>query len=87
MAWPMSPVVEPGRMVAMPRIIDSNVTSISRSARRGMSPTGYMRLESPCQPSRIKVTSILTMSPSLSGLSPGMPWQTTWLSEVQVDFL
>ena len=29
----------------MPRIIASWVTSISRSARRGISPTGYMRLE------------------------------------------
>ena len=45
-----------------------------------------MRLESPCQPSRIRVTSILTMSPSRSGLSFGMPWQTTWLIEVQIDF-
>ena len=61
------------------------MTSISRSARRGISPTGYMRLESPCQPSRISVTSILTMSPSRSGFSLGMPWQTTWLIEVQVD--
>jgi len=39
MAAPMSPVVEPGRMVAMPRIMASWVTSISRSARRGMAPT------------------------------------------------
>ena len=83
----MSPVVAPGRITAMPRIMASCVTSISRSARRGISPIGYMRLELPCQPLRISVTSILTMSPSLSGLSPGMPWQTTWLSEVQVDFL
>ena len=44
-----------------------------------------MRLESPCQPSTISVTSMLTMSPSRSGLSFGMPWQTTWLIEVQID--
>ncbi len=46
-------------------------------AFRLISPTGYMRLVSPCQPSTITVTSILTMSPSRSSLSPGMPWQTT----------
>ena len=47
------------------------MTSTSRCARRETSPTRYMRLESPCQPSTIKVTSILTMSPSRSGLSVG----------------
>jgi len=45
-----------------------------------------MRDESPCQPSTMRVTSMLTMSPSRSGLSLGMPWQTTWLIEVQIDF-
>ena len=83
----MSPVVAPGRTAAMPRIIASWVTSHSRSAARLTLPTLYMRLESPCQPSTISVTSTLTMSPSRSGLSPGMPWQTTWLIETQVDFM
>ncbi len=45
-----------------------------------------MRLVSPYQPSRITVTSMLTMSPFCSRLSDGMPWQTTWLIEVQIDF-
>ena len=44
-----------------------------------------MRLVSPCQPSLMTVTSMLTMSPFFSGLSFGMPWQTTWLTEVQSD--
>src|SRR5271165_2584046 len=44
-AQPMSPAVPPGRTAAIPRIIASKVTSISRSARRGIGPTGYMRLE------------------------------------------
>ena len=44
-----------------------------------------MRLVSPCQPSLITVTSMLTMSPFFSGLSLGMPWQTWWLIEVQID--
>ena len=29
---------------------------------------------------------MFTMSPFCSRLSPGMPWQTTWLTEVQMDF-
>ena len=41
---------------------------------------------SPCQPSRITVTSMFRMSPLSSFRSPGMPWQTTWLIEVQIDF-
>ena len=45
-----------------------------------------MRLVSPYQPSRMTVTSILTMSPYCRRLSAGMPWQTTWLIEVQIDF-
>jgi hypothetical protein len=49
------------------------------------SPTMYMRLLSPCQPSLMTVTSMLTMSPFFSGRSSGMPWQTTWLSEVHSD--
>src|SRR5665213_4366818 len=48
-------------------------------------PIAYIRLESPYQPSTMKVTSTLTMSPSFSARSPGMPWQTTWLIEVQVE--
>jgi hypothetical protein len=49
------------------------------------SPTMNMRLVSPCQPSLMTVMSMLTMSPRLSGLSFGMPWQTWWLTEVQMD--
>ena len=44
-----------------------------------------MRLVSPCQPSLITVTSMLTMSPSFSTLpSLGMPWQMTLLTDVQI---
>ena len=52
----------------------------------GAVPATYMRDESPCQPSRITVTSIFRMSPFSSFRSPGMPWHTTWLIEVQIDF-
>ena len=45
-----------------------------------------MRLVSPWQPSLMTVTSMLTMSPLFSTRSPGMPWQTWWLTEVQIDF-
>ena len=43
-------------------------------------------LSLPCQPSRIRVTSMLTTSPSRSGLPSGSPWQTTWFNDVQIDF-
>ena len=72
-----TPVVLPGFTAAMPRTRDSYVTSIKRWARRETSPTEYIRLVSPCQPSTINVTSMLMMSPMRSGLSLGMPWQTT----------
>ena len=44
-----------------------------------------MRLVSPCQPSLMVVMSMFSESPFLSGLSLGMPWQTWWLIEVQID--
>ncbi len=46
----------------------------------------YMRLLSPNQPSLVMtVTSMFMMSPFFSGLSFGIPWHTTWLSEVHSD--
>ena len=80
----MSPNVLPGFAASMPRISASWVTSIRRSALRLGFPATYMRLLSPNQPSTITVTSMLRMSPSFSTLSPGMPWQTTWFTEMQV---
>ena len=52
-------------------------SSPRRSRRSGCAPwwrrrrRRYMRLESPCQPSRMTVTSMLRMSPSSSRRSPG----------------
>ena len=37
------------------------------------------------QPSSSGVTSMLRMSPSFSTLSPGIPWQITWLIEMQEE--
>ena len=57
--------------------VDARASGTHRSPRSGVrraaliSPTGYMRLESPCQPSTISVTSMLTMSPSLQRLVAG----------------
>ena len=69
----------------MPRHIASRVVSTRRFASTDGVPTKYMRLVSPCQPSLITVTSMLTMSPSFSTLaSLGMPWQITLLTEVQI---
>src|SRR5579872_993962 len=53
---------------------------LSRDRRDGIHPAGIA-----IPSSTIKVTSILTMSPSFRSRSPGMPWQTTWLIDVQVE--
>ncbi len=80
----MSPKVLPGFTAAMPRISASCVTSISRAARRFAVPATYIRLVSPYQPSRMAVTSMFRTSPSFSFFGPGMPWQTTWFTEMQL---
>ena len=85
-AWPISPSVAPGRTASTPRSIAAKVVSIRLRARVEGVPATYMREQSPCHPSRITVTSMFRMSPSPSFRSPGMPWQTTWLIEVQIDF-
>ncbi len=86
MAWPTSPSVAPGRTAATPRRSASNVTSIRLRALVDGVPAAYIRLLSPCQPSRMTVTSMFSTSPSSRRRSPGMPWQTTWLMDVQMDF-
>ncbi len=82
----MSPRVAPGLTVSIPLRSASCATSQTRRALTDGSPAKNIFEVSPCQPSLITVTSILRISPSLSFLSPGMPWQTTWLIEVQIDF-
>ena len=44
------------------------------------------RLLSPCTPFLNAVMSMLTMSPSSSTVSSGMPWQITSLTELHSDF-
>ena len=85
MAWPMSPSRAPGLTLTMPFHMASKVIWHRRRAAMLASPTMYMRLLSPCQPSLMTVTSMLTMSPFLSGRSSGMPWQTTSLIEVHSE--
>ncbi len=70
----------------MPRHMAAKQVSARRWACEGALPTKYMRLVSPWKPSRMTVTSMLTMSPALRRLSLGMPWHTTWLTEVQMVF-
>ena len=79
----MSPKVLPGCTASMPLNSASWVTWINRSAFRFSAPAAYIRLVSPNQPSRITVTSMFRMSPSFSTFGPGMPWQTTWFTEMQ----
>ena len=81
----MSPSRAPGRTLTMPFHMASKVTAHRRRAAMEVSPTRNMRLLSPCQPSLMTVTSMLTMSLFFSGRSSGMPWQTTSLSEVHSE--
>ena len=84
--WPMSPRLVPGLTMSAAIIRELYVTSMSRCAFTPIFPTGYMRDESPCHPSSMGVTSILTTSPWRRTLSPGIPWHTTWFTDVQIDF-
>ena len=86
MAWPMSRTVPPGRTAAMPTSRHSRVTSTSRADSSATSPTKNVALVSPCTPLRKIVTSQLTMSPSLSTVESGIPWQMTSLTDVHNDF-
>ena len=86
-AWPTSPSVAPGRTCAMPASSASSVLSTSRRASALGVPTQNMRLVSPNQPPCCTATSMLTMSPGRSTVrDDGMPWQTTWLTEVHTVF-
>ena len=70
----------------MPSHMHSNVMSHRRLAWIDASPTMNMRLVSPWYPSLMTVTSMFTMSPFFRTRSPGMPWQTWWFTDVQIDF-
>ena len=85
MAQPMSPRRTPGFTWVMPCHMASYVICTRRFAAIETSPTMNMRLVSPNQPSLMTVTSTLTMSPFFSGLSLGMPWHTTLLTEVHSE--
>ena len=85
-AWPMSPSRAPGRTTRMPRHMASYVRSSEALHGQRALPTQNIRLVSPWKPSLMTVTSTLTMSPCLRRRSLGMPWQTTWFTEVQMDF-
>ena len=72
-----------GLTCRMPCHMASKVRADRRLAAIEHSPIRNMRLLSPYQPSGVMtVTSTFTMSPFLRGLSLGMPWHTTWLTEV-----
>jgi hypothetical protein len=57
----------------MPRHMASWQTSERRWASTVGLPAKYMRLVSPWKPSRITVTSMLTISPFFKRFSPGIP--------------
>ena len=70
----------------MPSVVHSRVTRMSRIDSGSAVPTAHVALVSPWTPSRNKVTSRLTMSPSRRTRLSGIPWQMTSLTEVQIDF-
>ena len=76
----------PGATARMPRIIASWVRSTSSRDSSATSPARNVALVSPCTPPMKAVMSTLTMSPSLTTVSSGMPWQMTSFSEVHSDF-
>ena len=83
MAWPTSPSVAPGFTSRMPAHSASYVVCTSRCASVLGVPTQNMRLVSPYQPSFSTATSMFTMSPFFSVCwGDGMPWHTTWFTEV-----
>ena len=81
----MSEIGRPGFTASMPSIRHSWVTRTRRFEPSSTSPTRKVAFVSPCTPSRYSVTSRLTMSPSASGRSSGMPWQMTSFTEVHSD--
>ena len=78
----MSLTGRPGCTASMPRHMHSSVTATSCRDAGSTSPTANVALVSPCTPPMKSVTSRLTMSPSLSTVVSGMPWQITSLTEV-----
>ena len=77
----VAPFVKPGVSTAeLDRICHDHIVNV-----QGAVPAKYIRLVSPCQPSLITVTSMVTMSPSFRTLlSLGMPWQMTLFTDVQI---
>jgi len=69
----------------MPSHMHSNATSLSRRAATEGSPTENIRLVSPWKPSLMTVMSMFRTSPFFRTRSPGMPWQTWWFTDVQMD--
>ena len=63
------------------------MTRIRRSpSTPPLPPTAHIFEVSPCQPSLITVTSMLSRSPDFSFFFVvGMPWQTTWFTEVHTE--
>ena len=68
----------------MPAHIASNVACTSSRVPGETRPMRNVSLLSPCQPSTTVAMSTFTMSPSRSRYDPGMPWQTTSLTLVQM---
>ena len=86
MARPMSEMGRPGVTAARPAARQARVVSTRWAEAASTCPTKNVALVSPWTPSRKSVTSMLTMSPSRSARSSGIPWQMTSFTDVHTDF-
>jgi hypothetical protein len=85
MTRPIALSGRPGATARIPRIIASCVRSTRSLDSSSTSPARNVALVSPCTPPMNAVMSMLTMSPSATTVSSGMPWQITSFSEVHSD--
>ncbi len=81
----MSPVVLPGLTAAMPRM-QRLVGDLDQPLGAAVELADRVHAAGVAVPAVDDQRHVdIEMSPSRSGLGPGMPWQTTWLMEVQIE--
>ena len=80
----MSPIRLPSRASAIPAARASWQTSSRRCDSASTAPTPNVYALSAIASPSVTPTSIVTMSPSSTTVSSGMPWTTTSLTEMQI---
>ena len=85
MAWIVAPILRtgvPGLQILIASAKERSVTSTRRATSSVTSPTRIVLEVSPWYPFKKTVTSTLMMSPSLSSVVSGIPWQMHSFSDV-----